>query len=142
MRSLIIAVTLSLLTSCSGLSDTISQGRDLLTKLNQSFEKIQPKLDKAIEVVGDAMEKGEAILDAGDELKAELSVMKAAAFKKADKDGDGEHDWWEKLNYWYLLGLGGAETARRKFKTMQDSLDQERLKRKRDVEALRNGQTS
>lgn len=138
MRIYLVTLVLFLFTSCGAFSDLsqgLADGREMLGELKQDYNSMKDGFDEGLKEL--------------QETKAELSAMKEEAFKKADKDGDGELDWKEKLLYWALLGGGGIELARRKIKGLQGNVDlafrrvdEERAKRKRDVEALRGAQAS
>lgn len=153
MRNFIAAVTLFLLTSCSALSEGIAEGRELLTKLNDTVDKIKPQIEETIKTGAEIVASGAEVIEAAKELKTEFSAMKADAFKKADKDGDGDLNFGERLQYWLLLAAGAASIGvgvKRKFAGLQTLItgevanlngrvDHERAKRK---EAAVNGQAS
>lgn len=126
MRQLIVMLVLSLFASCAAISDAV----ELVGEVREDYQSAKEGFEEAKEEFSKA--------------KDELSAMQKEAFKKADKDGDGEHDWKEKLLYWALLGGGAVEIGRRKLKSMESNtalaferVDQERAKRKRDVAELR-----
>lgn len=116
MRKILVTLTLLLLTSCSGLSEGIASARVLFGELKEDYQSMKEGFNEGVEVLGDLKEELK-------EAQAEFSAMKADAFKKADKDGDGDLDWMEKIAYWVMLGGGLGEIARRKLKGLQSGID-------------------
>ena len=126
LRKIPIVLFLLLLTSCGALSN-----------LSKNFADAQGMISDLKPVIAKALDNSQAIYDQGVEMVAELKQMKAAAFKKADKDGDGNLDLLERITYLVLLGGGAAEVVRRKMKSTQSQIaqlharvDHERSKRK------------
>lgn len=133
MRSLIVILSLFMLTSCgtfANLSEGISNAREMIGDLNETYKELKPSIDAAVEgtkgLIADVKSTGE-----------EFRSMSAEARANADKDGDGNLDWMERLAYMITLGGGAAEIARRKMKATQAQfaaltgrVDHERAKRK------------
>jgi len=139
MRTLLI-LSLFMLTSCgtlSSLSESISKTRDLLGKVQETYQELKPSIDDAVSTTKSLIADGKAIYEQGSELAGELKSMNAEARAKADTDGDGELDWTERIAYLAMLGGGAGEIARRKMKATQNQfasltgkLEHERSKRK------------
>lgn len=126
LRKIPIVLFLLLLTSCGALSN-----------LSRNFADARGMISDLKPVIAEALDNSQAIYDQGVEMVAELKQMKTAAFKKADKDGDGNLDLLERITYLVLLGGGAAEIVRRKMKSTQAQIaqlhgrvDHERSKRK------------
>lgn len=140
MRNLIAVLCLLAFTSCgafANLSAGLAKGRELLVDMHKQYQEIKPEIEKAVETSKDIVAITRDILAAGqtaaEEIKAtasELKALDAEAFAKADKDGDGDLDWMEKIAYWILIGGGSLEIGRRKLKSIEERLAHERAKRK------------
>ena len=130
MKTLILIPFLFMLASCgtfSNLSEGIAKGREIVTDIQEAYEDLKPIADKLIESgkgiaddIKNGMEVYESLKDDMEELKDELKELDKEAFAKADKDGDGELDWMERIAYLMLLGGGGVEVARRKLKKLKE----------------------
>lgn len=133
MRNYLLFIPLLLLfalPSCgtfSNLSEAIGEGKEVVSDINDAYQDLKPIAEDLIESgkgiaddVKDAMEVYEGLKDEMSDLKGELRDLDAEAFAKADKDGDGELDWMERLTYLLLLGGGSLEIGRRKLKQLRD----------------------
>lgn len=140
LRLLLFAPLLLMFASCGAignLSQGISDGRQMLSDMNQTYQTIKPEIEESVETAKKLYADGKKLFEEAKSVKAEISALKADAFKKADKDGDGNLDWMEKIGYMVLLAGGALEAARRKLKsitgqitTVNDRVDHERSKRK------------
>tara|TARA_R110002094_G_scaffold220250_1_gene192796 strand:- start:31367 stop:31792 length:426 start_codon:yes stop_codon:yes gene_type:complete len=130
MKTLILIPFLFMLASCgtfSNLSEAIGKGKEIVTEIQDVYADLKPIADDLIESgkgiagdIQDSMELYESLKDEMGDLGDELKDLNKEAFAKADKDGDGELDWMERLAYLMLLGGGGAEMARRKLKKLKE----------------------
>ena len=147
LRLFFLAPLLLMFASCGtfgNLSEGIAEGRKLLTDINSTISAVQPEVEKSIDsakklydeskelfdgaklLSGDAADlyaKGKILMDEAKDVKAEISSLKESSFKEADKDGDGNLDFLEKIAYWVLLAGGGLEAARRKLKSINTQFD-------------------
>ena len=128
LRKIPVVLFLLLMTSCGALSN-----------LSKNFDEARGMISDLKPVIAEALDNGQAIYNQGKELVAEMKTMEKAAFKKADKDGDGDLDLYERITYLALLAAGGVEVTRRKMKATQSQIaqlhnrvDHERSKRKAD----------
>lgn len=133
LRKIPIVLFLLLMTSCGAFSN-----------LSKNFAEAKGMIRDLKPIVADALNAGQDIYDQGVELIAvakdtvtELKTMEKASFKKADKDGDGNLDFMERIAYLVMLAAGGVEITRRKMKSTQAQIaqlharvDHERSKRK------------
>lgn len=130
----LLMLMLLLLPSCgtfSNLSDAIAKGKEIATDLRDTYREIKPVADDLIESgkeiaddVKDAMRVYEGLKDELSATRDELKALDKEAFEKADKDGDGELDWMERLMYLALLGGGSLEIGRRKLKSLKEKAAQ------------------
>lgn len=161
LRLILFAPILLMFASCGAFADLskgLSDGRQMLSDMNKTYQTVKPEIDESVDAAkklyaegkelfdgaklmsgsaSDLYAKGKVLLDEAKSVKAEISAVKAEAFKKADKDGDGNLDFYEKIVYMVLLAGGALEAARRKMKsimgqitTVNDRVDHERSKRK------------
>lgn len=144
LRKIPIVLFLLLLTSCgafSNLSKNFSDARGMISDLKpviaKALDNSQALYDQGVEMVVEAKKMGDLLVFEVRAASSEFKQMKAAAFKKADKDGDGNLDLLERITYLVLLGGGAAEIVRRKMKSTQAQIaqlhgrvDHERSKRK------------
>jgi len=134
MRTILLLPLLFLFASCgtfSNLSEGIAKGKEIVADIQDAYEDLKPIAEDLIESgkgiaedVQGAMELYEGLKDEMDDLKDELKDLDSEAFAKADKDGDGELDWLERLTYLLLLGGGSLEIGRRKLKQLKEKAAQ------------------
>lgn len=131
MRYLLILPMLFMLASCGtlgNLSDAIAKSREILNDVQETYKEVKPLAEDMIEAGKDIADDVNAAMTTykslKDELAAtrdELKALDKEAFAKADKDGDGDLDFGERLIYWLLLGGGSLEIGRRKLKQMREA---------------------
>lgn len=151
LRKIPVVLFLLLMTSCGALSNLSKN----FAEAQGMIRDLKPVVADIIDSVAGTIEEGEKIRNQGAELfdtvkevagtliedmkdtVAEMKAMEKASFKKADKDGDGNLDFMERITYLVMLAAGGAEVARRKMKKTQEQIaelhgrvDHERSKRK------------
>lgn len=124
MKYALLLPLLFILPACGSFSnvvEAIRDGREIVRDLRETYEDLKPVVEEIVGDVKDAAELYENIKDEMSSIKDDLKELDAEAFAQADKDGDGELDWLERIAYYLLIGGGSLEIGRRKLKALREA---------------------